>query len=440
MIFGQNIEFNNDEIYFYSITDQQLSSQSKAQVFSDKPRLKIENLPSNTRLVLSLILLPETFSTGVTQYSLPKREGFIYGSVTMPLFDLNRRMKQGNQRLLVWPLQKFDERFICMGECYRYKEQKDIDRNFENNLNIVVEMPRYHTDVFWDLGQDISNASSFKVAMKAQKEGAAGPAVEVKNLFPENEKEKHNITSEETKQIHKIREIINAFPLETEQEGYDRHLVQKYRHFVLNIAMFIRSIDFTNKDEVAMCYNFLETSDQAKNCKPEDALALLDAEFGDERIRLFAVTKLSQLNDTFLSLYVPQLAQALKYEQHHKSPLSEFLLERSLENPRVVGHAFFWSLRAGLHEMRSYERFYLILERFLMCCGKYKYELFRQNTVNTALIKVHHRVQNTITRKKQEQKTKKEKIDVKYEAEKELYAALKEQEFAIKIRQAIILD
>jgi hypothetical protein len=45
--------------------------------------------------------------------------------------------------------------------------------------------------------------------------------------------------------------------------------------------MFIRSIDFTKQDEVAMCYNFLETSDIARNCKAEDALALLDGEFGD---------------------------------------------------------------------------------------------------------------------------------------------------------------
>jgi hypothetical protein len=71
--------------------------------------------------------------------------------------------------------------------------------------------------------------------------------------------------------------------------------------------MYIRAVDFTYQDEVYECYNFLETSEQAKNCKPEDALALLDSEFGDERIRLFAVTKLSQLNDTYLSLYIPQL-------------------------------------------------------------------------------------------------------------------------------------
>lgn len=71
--------------------------------------------------------------------------------------------------------------------------------------------------------------------------------------------------------------------------------------------MYIRSIDFTNQLEIANCYEFLSSSDQAKTCKPEDALALLDAEFGDERIRMFAVTKLSFLNDTYLSLYIPQL-------------------------------------------------------------------------------------------------------------------------------------
>ena len=194
--------------------------------------------------------------------------------------------------------------------------------------------------------------------------------------------------------------------------------------------MYIRAVDFTFQEEVYECYNFLETSEQAKNCKPEDALALLDSEFGDERIRLFAVTKLSQLNDTYLSLYIPQLVQAIKYEPHHKSPLSEFLLERSLENTRVVGHAFFWSIRASLHEFRSYERFYLILERFLMCCGKYKHELFRQDTVNQALIKVHNQVMGRIRdvdKKKKEAKTDEDKkMNKRKEAERELYSALKE--------------
>lgn len=78
-----------------------------------------------------------------------------------------------------------------------------------------------------------------------------------------------------------------------------------------------------------------------------------------------------------------------------------------------------------------------------MCCGKYKYELFRQNTVNSALIQVHKRVMNTLAQKRLEKKLQKNQgkaVDVKKEAEEDLYKALKEQEFAIKLRQAIILD
>ena len=90
---------------------------------------------------------------------------------------------------------------------------------------------------------------------------------------------------------------------------------------------------------------------------------------------------------------MPQLVQALKYELFHNSPLAEFLLEKALSNTRVVGHAFFWALKASLDKpgeetglviyikekkriekrkgpfYQSVERFFLILERFLMCCG-----------------------------------------------------------------------
>lgn len=123
--------------------------------------MKICNLPSNTRLVMQIILLPETISLKITQMSLPDREGYIFGSVAMPLFDLNRRLKQGEIRLLAWPLQKFDERYICMADCYKFKEQSEIYRNFSNNLDINIQMPKFHTDVFWDLGKEISLSDTF---------------------------------------------------------------------------------------------------------------------------------------------------------------------------------------------------------------------------------------------------------------------------------------
>lgn len=92
----------------------------------------------------------------VTQTKYPKRSGYIYGSVAMPIYDLNRRLKQGTVRLLAWPLQKFDERFICLADCYKYKHQGDILKNFSNNLDIVIDMPKFHTDVFWHQAMFIS--------------------------------------------------------------------------------------------------------------------------------------------------------------------------------------------------------------------------------------------------------------------------------------------
>lgn len=93
---------------------------------------------------------------------------------------------------------------------------------------------------------------------------------------------------------------------------------------------------------------------------------------------------------------MPQLVQALKYELFHFSPLGEFLLERALENTRVVGHAFFWALKANLHQANCRERFYLILERFLMCCGQFKDDLFKQCLVDQSLIRLSNFVNTSI--------------------------------------------
>jgi hypothetical protein len=133
---------------------------------------------------------------------------------------------------------------------------------------------------------------------------------------------------------------------------------------------------------------------------PEEALALLDGQFGDLRVRIFAVEKLAMLKDSQIALFMPQLIQALKYELFHSSPLSEFLLEKALQNTRVVGHALFWCLKANIdnpNQLEAQERFFLILERFLMCCGRYKNDLFKQNLVNEQLIKTQSLVQVAIS-------------------------------------------
>jgi hypothetical protein len=74
-----------------------------------------------------------------------------------------------------------------------------------------------------------------------------------------------------------------------------------------------------------------------------------------------------------------------------------------------------------------------------MCCGKYKEELFRQDTINAALVQVHHKVKAKIDWGNAEKKKGNKTIQVKDECESTLYNALKETEFLVKLRQTLIL-
>ena len=74
-----------------------------------------------------------------------------------------------------------------------------------------------------------------------------------------------------------------------------------------------------------------------------------------------------------------------------------------------------------------------------MCCGKYKDELYRMDVVNRGMNEVHSDCMKTYAQKTQERK-KDRKVEVKKEIKKKLYLSLGEQEFLIKLRQALVLE
>eukprot|EP00826_Nyctotherus_ovalis_P064022 TRINITY_DN9387_c0_g1_i2.p1 TRINITY_DN9387_c0_g1~~TRINITY_DN9387_c0_g1_i2.p1 ORF type:complete len:464 (-),score=140.79 TRINITY_DN9387_c0_g1_i2:1947-3218(-) len=87
------------------------------------------------------------------------------------------------------------------------------------------------------------------------------------------------------------------------------------------------------------------------------------------------------------------------------------LLERALKNPYIVGHAFFWGLKSNLHLRTSYERYSILLEQFLMLCGKYKEELLIQLQVNEQLTNVSVKVMEIKAKKgKKKSNTLNEKV------------------------------
>lgn len=87
--------------------------------------------------------------------------------------------------------------------------------------------------------------------------------------------------------------MIDRYPLEDKifkkGQTYEPKLLFDHRNYVNFVPAFIKAVDFTDSHQVSECYKYLETSEKAKTMKPEEALALLDSEFGDERIRIFAI-------------------------------------------------------------------------------------------------------------------------------------------------------
>jgi hypothetical protein len=87
--------------------------------------------------------------------------------------------------------------------------------------------------------------------------------------------------------------MVDRYPLEDKIQGKDEvyipSLLFKHRNYIDILPAFIKAVNFTNSNQVRTCYEFLETSEKAKNMKPEEALALLGSQFGDERIRIFAL-------------------------------------------------------------------------------------------------------------------------------------------------------
>ena len=76
-----------------------------------------------------------------------------------------------------------------------------------------------------------------------------------------------------------------------------------------------------------------------------------------------------------------QLVQVLKYEQSHDSQLACFLLTRSILCPNLIGHVFFWHLKAEMHVPQIAERYGVLLELYLEHMPAHRADLVKQNFV-----------------------------------------------------------
>ena len=105
----------------------------------------------------------------------------------------------------------------------------------------------------------------------------------------------------ETESLKQVKKLLDAYPMELDDEEAETinvETVLDYRNYIHKLPIFIKLIDFTDHEKIRKCYDTLDSSGLAKDMLPEEALALLDGLFGDIKVRIFAVKKLSMLNDS----------------------------------------------------------------------------------------------------------------------------------------------
>lgn len=267
-----------------------------------------------------------------------KKRSFCLGSAGMTLFTQDGHLKQKEYDIYLWPLQKFKEDLICYGSNHVGEKQS------RPYVRIKLE----------DFG------------------------VPVKYKKGEKDDQSHHYARRSTIAKKNYEERLEYLKSKQKEEFNEESYF---------LPLFMKSIKHSSDD----VYNMKRDWD---SIDPNTALGLLQSSntqyssMSTKMIREHAVAKINTLSNRALANYMPQLVQALKSEPFHTSYLGEMLLQRALESPRVVGHAYFWAINASLYDKYSFERLYLNYERFLFLCNDYRKELFFQSKINDMILKI----------------------------------------------------
>ena len=121
------------------------------------------------------------------------------------------------------------------------------------------------------------------------------------------------------------------------------------------------------------------------------------------QVRKYAVDILERVSDQQLRPYLLQLTQCLKFEPYHSSPLSTFLVERSLQSVNSLGHFWFWHMRAEMLMNENFrERCTFILEEYFRRDYAVTDELSKQLDVVSRLQKIAETISSMRDDKKDE--------------------------------------
>ena len=389
-------------------------AKSRLIPFSNSPKwyewiefkdLKVSQLPQEIRACIDII----AFSAS--------GESKVIAHISFEIFDCVGKYKSGLNGTNLWPFYQTEPRLSCMNEFWGLRGITEIDlpktekdkKSFicQNFARLYVQLESFAFPMYWSLRDEkLMQALGFPTLRNIEEEEDSDKEEnnfiktiqKTKKLIQGVKQETHKKVVEKldwndppkTDDLARLQTLLNTDPLNRGNFKEDeKFILIKCRHHYKTLPnalpIFLVAIDWSDPSQVAEAHQMLKVWTPLP---PEEALPLLDANFPDEAVRLYAVERISTLSDDELELYMLELSQALMFESQHFSALGEFLLERSLANPFVVGHELFWQLRSQLHVKPSFERYALILEQLLMLCGGYRKELFSEVRVNDGMMEI----------------------------------------------------
>lgn len=152
------------------------------------------------------------------------------------------------------------------------------------------------------------------------------------------------------------------------------------------LEVFLRCVNWLDPLQVNLAHVYLK---KWAKIDPEDAVSLLDSRYPDTHVREYAVSILKEMSEDLVSLYMLQMSQSLLYEIYLVNPLSDFLIERSLKHPSLIGNQFFWNARVCSTNRLFKERLSVYLTKMLMLAGpEYLNTITRCYEINEKLRKV----------------------------------------------------
>eukprot|EP00735_Rhodelphis_limneticus_P000750 TRINITY_DN11275_c0_g1::TRINITY_DN11275_c0_g1_i1::g.762::m.762 TRINITY_DN11275_c0_g1::TRINITY_DN11275_c0_g1_i1::g.762 ORF type:complete len:1066 (+),score=268.88,sp/P54673/PI3K1_DICDI/38.97/0.0,PI3Ka/PF00613.15/6.2e-59,PI3_PI4_kinase/PF00454.22/2.1e-50,PI3K_C2/PF00792.19/5.8e+02,PI3K_C2/PF00792.19/4.8e-25,PI3K_rbd/PF00794.13/0.00056,PI3K_rbd/PF00794.13/5.8e-13,HEAT_2/PF13646.1/0.14 TRINITY_DN11275_c0_g1_i1:311-3199(+) len=363
---GKKGSVREDEVYvqggLYSGGEQLGSTfQTEPQPFSKNPRWSNWLTTS-----VDLCDLPRAARMCFTVFRTEKKgqELTPLGCVNILLFDFNARLRTGTVSCRMWE----NERANPIGTCV--ENLRSI-----HPPQLFVELDTYPLDVVYP-----SDFAYLEHTMSL--------------------KLKHRSTlmdEPSSKDKEKLDRIVKSDPLEVLDDA-SQQLITRFKHILrvnpAALPKYLLSVKWQDPCEVLDACQHL---DQWAAPSPDEALELLDAKFAHERVREYAVKCLERLSDEELSEYLLQLIQVLKYEPYHDSSLARFLMRRALRCPDLIGHQFFWHMKAEMHVAEISERFGLLIEEYLRACGIHRKRLSIQNQVMEMLVGVANHIKTVST-------------------------------------------